>query len=150
MESDRGAEADDEEDSSDESEGDSSDEELCSGARSTGLASKVRRTIEMMYARRYQKPRNQLPRGPAILPFVLSTLKEERPDHFREQLRIWPSTFDQLVAALSLDPVFSNNSQNAQLPVDYQVAIALFRFGHYGNAGCVFPRAGPVRDASHL
>lgn len=136
-ESDKGAEADDEGDSGSESEEGTSDEELSSEAHRTGLASKVRRTIERLYARRYHKPRNQLPRGPAILPFVLSTLKEERPDHFREQLRIWPSTFDLLVAALSSDPVFSNNSQNAQLPVDYQVAIVLFRFGHYGNASSV-------------
>ncbi|KAF8816582.1 hypothetical protein BYT27DRAFT_7220665 [Phlegmacium glaucopus] len=32
------------------------------------------------------------------------------------------------------DPVFHNNSNNSQMPVAEQVMIALYRFGHYGNA----------------
>ncbi|KAF8190954.1 hypothetical protein K438DRAFT_1591459, partial [Mycena galopus ATCC 62051] len=49
-------------------------------------------------------------------------------------LRVSPQTFDKLVAALEDDPIFFNNSNHAQLPVDQQVAVALYRFGHDGNA----------------
>jgi hypothetical protein len=38
------------------------------------------------------------------------------------------------VAILTEDTIFHNNSNNPQMPVDRQLAIALFRFGHYGNA----------------
>lgn len=48
--------------------------------------------------------------------------------------RVTPSTFDTLVERLANDPVSSNNSQNAQLAIEDQVAITLYRFGHDGNA----------------
>ncbi|VDB88565.1 unnamed protein product [Peniophora sp. CBMAI 1063] len=45
-----------------------------------------------------------------------------------------PATFDALVDAIRNDSVFKNNSHNKQTKVEYQVAIALYRLGHYGNA----------------
>lgn len=36
--------------------------------------------------------------------------------------------------AIKDDEIFHNNSNNAQIPVEQQLAIALYRFGHYGNA----------------
>ena len=45
-----------------------------------------------------------------------------------------PSCFDDLVDVIKDDDVFHNNSHNPQMPIDEQLAIALFRFGHYGNA----------------
>ncbi|KAL6301143.1 hypothetical protein BKA93DRAFT_739202 [Sparassis latifolia] len=83
---------------------------------------------------RYQKPRNEFPRGPAYLPHVLTVLKPRRPDLFREELRVSPATFDRIVTEIEQDPVFYNNSQNPQMPVDEQLAILLWRFGHDGNA----------------
>jgi hypothetical protein len=94
----------------------------------------VRKAIEHMYARRYENARNTLPRGPAYLPHVLHTLKHSRPDLFRQELRVSPQTFDKILAKIKTDPVFTNNSQNAQLPVEHQLAIVLFCFGHDGNA----------------
>ncbi|KDQ52057.1 hypothetical protein JAAARDRAFT_139205 [Jaapia argillacea MUCL 33604] len=79
-------------------------------------------------------PRDQLPRGPAYLIHVLTVYKHSRPDHFRENLRVSPTTFDRVVSMIESDPIFSNNSQNAQIPVETQLAITLYRFGHYGNA----------------
>ena len=35
------------------------------------------------------------------------------------------------------DPVFHINSENNQLPVNIQLVITLFRFGHYGNAASI-------------
>jgi hypothetical protein len=72
------------------------------------------------------------------MPHVLNVLKHDRPDLFRQEIRLNPTTFDKLVDELSLDSVFSNNSDSSpQFPVEQQVAIALFRFGHFGNAAGV-------------
>jgi hypothetical protein len=38
------------------------------------------------------------------------------------------------VEKISGDPIFSNDSLNAQISVELQLAIALYRFGHDGNA----------------
>ncbi|KAH9912292.1 uncharacterized protein BXZ73DRAFT_27015, partial [Epithele typhae] len=65
---------------------------------------------------------------------VLVEYKTSRPDQFRSELRISPWTFDRLLESIIHDPVFSNDSYTPQFPVEQQLAIALFRFGHYGNA----------------
>lgn len=78
-------------------------------------------------------PRDTLPRGPSFLHHVLVALKNERGDLFRQQLRINATTFDALVSAIEDDPVFSNNSNTPQTPVEEQLAITLYRFGHDGN-----------------
>ncbi|KJA17757.1 hypothetical protein HYPSUDRAFT_146140 [Hypholoma sublateritium FD-334 SS-4] len=90
--------------------------------------------IDRMYNTRYEECRDQLPRGPSYLHHVLMCLKTERADHFRANLRVSPVTFDALASAIETDPVFSNNSQNPQMPVEEQLAITLYRFGHDGNA----------------
>ena len=48
-----------------------------------------------------------------------------------------PECFDALLAAIQGHPIFHNNSHVEQLSVDVQLAIALYRFGHYGNAASV-------------
>ncbi|KAJ7300947.1 hypothetical protein DFH08DRAFT_724820 [Mycena albidolilacea] len=90
-----------------------------------------------MYEHRYEQPRDTLPRSPSYLHHVLTALKNGRADHFRQNLRVSPLTFDALVAALQDDPVFFNNSNHPQLPVEQQVAVALYRFGHDGNAASI-------------
>ncbi|KAF8174852.1 hypothetical protein K438DRAFT_111572 [Mycena galopus ATCC 62051] len=94
----------------------------------------VRHTLEEMYDERYEMPRDTFPRGPAFLRHVLGTMKTARPDLFRQELRISPATFDRLVGRLADDPIFANGSNNAQMPVEEQLAIVLFRFGHSRNA----------------
>lgn len=101
------------------------------------MGQRVRDAIREAYAKRYQVPRNTLPRGPAYMPHVLYVLKNERPDHFRQQLRVWPHTFDRIVEMLQDDPVFSNDSNNPQMPVAEQIAITLYRFGTSGNGVCL-------------
>lgn len=88
----------------------------------------------MMYEAWYEAPRDGLPHGPSYLHHVLMRLKHERPDHFCEALRVNPTTFDALVAAIQDDPVFSNHSLHPQMPVEEQLAVTLYRFGHDGNA----------------
>ncbi|KAL1678490.1 hypothetical protein EV122DRAFT_211868 [Schizophyllum commune] len=89
-----------------------------------------------MYKNRYEVPRTRHERPPeSYLHHVLLRLKHANPDHFREHLRMYPHTFDELVARIQDDVVFTNNSATAhQAPVEEQLAVALYRFGHDGNA----------------
>jgi hypothetical protein len=56
------------------------------------------------------------------------------PEIFRSYLRITPDCFDNLVSIIKDKGVFHNNSNNERMSVAHQVAIALYRFGHYRNA----------------
>lgn len=87
-----------------------------------------------MYAQWYEAPRDTLPHGPSFLPHLLLTLKNARPDHFRQELRVSPKTFDSIVSAIEGDPVLFNHSQNPQMPIEEQLGITLYQFGHDGNA----------------
>ncbi|KAF8182866.1 hypothetical protein BJ912DRAFT_853885, partial [Pholiota molesta] len=51
-----------------------------------------------------------------------------------QSLHISPTTFDAILAKISDNEVFVNNSNNAQMPLDKQLMITLFCFGHDGNA----------------
>jgi hypothetical protein len=94
----------------------------------------VQHNLEEMYTHRYEMPRDSFPRGPAFLRHVLGAMKDTRPDLFRQEVRVFPLTFDKLVAQIAKDPVFANDSTNGQMPVEDQLAIVLYRFGHSGNA----------------
>ena len=47
---------------------------------------------------------------------------------------VTPACFDKILEAIRDDEVFHNSSQNEQDPVERQLAVTLFRFGHFGNA----------------
>lgn len=53
--------------------------------------------------------------------------------NFRKKLRVEPEVFDGLHELIVNHHIFQNNSGNPQLPVQIQLAIYLFRAGHYGN-----------------
>lgn len=80
-----------------------------------------------MYQNRYEEPRNQHARGPSFLPHVFRE-KNSRPDIFCQELRVTPATFDKIIQELETDPVFSNDANTSQMPVEHQVAITLWRF----------------------
>ena len=71
------------------------------------------------------------------LDLVLIDFKFYDPKRFRHNLRVSPSTFDSLVEMIATHPIFLNNSYVSQAPVKKQLAIAMFRFGHNGNAASV-------------
>ncbi|KAJ7642520.1 hypothetical protein B0H17DRAFT_837108, partial [Mycena rosella] len=60
---------------------------------------------------------------------------------WRRKLRVDPNVFDSLVAMIKDDPIFYNNSNNLQFPVEIQLAVFLFRAGHYGNAASPYDTA---------
>jgi hypothetical protein len=71
------------------------------------------------------------------LDLVLGRYRLDDPKRFRRNMRCSPEVFDSLLELVRDDPIFQNNSNQPQLPVQYQLAIALFRFGHHGNAASV-------------
>lgn len=99
---------------------------------STGEA--ILNTVAELYSQRYLATQGPINKSDATLHLILYGWKLSRPDIFRSYLRITPTCFDALVLAIQDDEVFQNNSNNTQMPVEEQVAIALYRFGHYGNA----------------
>ena len=66
------------------------------------------------------------------LPLVLDYFKRFDIVRFKRNLRVHPITFDAICSNLQ-HPIFTNRSTCNQLPLQYQVAIALYRFGHEGN-----------------
>src|SRR5258708_6436153 len=71
------------------------------------------------------------------LGLVLTCYKEDDAPCFCQNLHISPHTFDVLVSLIRDSPCFWNNSQNEQMLVPSQLAIALFCFGHFGSAASV-------------
>ncbi|KAJ7616874.1 hypothetical protein B0H17DRAFT_965471 [Mycena rosella] len=71
------------------------------------------------------------------LHLVLVDFKDNDPKRFRRNLRVSPETFDELVSRIESHPIFSNNSYHPQTLPYIQLAIALYRFGHDGNAASV-------------
>ncbi|KIM78753.1 hypothetical protein PILCRDRAFT_10970 [Piloderma croceum F 1598] len=67
-------------------------------------------------------------------PHVLEVLKVECPDQFREILQVNPAMFNKIVDNIKDDPLFFNNYNNHQIPVEQQLAITLYCFGHDRNA----------------
>ena len=53
---------------------------------------------------------------------------------FQQLLHISPHSFAVLFELIKNHPVFQNNSCVPQAPVDYQLAVTLYRMGRYGNA----------------
>jgi hypothetical protein len=68
---------------------------------------------------------------------VLVLYKEDDHKRFRRNLRVNPETFDQLIKRIEGHTVFVSDGPQDQMPLDEQLAITLFRFGHYGNAASV-------------
>jgi hypothetical protein len=71
------------------------------------------------------------------LHLILNIYRTSHIKRFRRNLRVNPETFDALVDLIEDDPIFHSDNNNQQLPVRYQLAIALYRFGHFGNAASV-------------
>src|ERR1700678_4525523 len=48
-------------------------------------------------------------------------------------LRVSPFVFEFMLCLIKDHPIFSNNSNNPQAPVDVQLAVTLYRMGRFGN-----------------
>ncbi|KAF8586813.1 hypothetical protein K439DRAFT_1646106 [Ramaria rubella] len=85
-------------------------------------------------ATRYLQERVHIPKDGGQLWLTLTCYKTDHPALFQSLLCISPRTFDALFSKIEHHPVFQNNSDNQQIPVDHQLAVVLYRFGHFGNA----------------
>ncbi|KAJ3505380.1 hypothetical protein NLJ89_g7453 [Agrocybe chaxingu] len=56
---------------------------------------------------------------------------------FVQMLRVSPQVFDTILTLIEEHPVFVNNSNNSQAPVEQQLAVTLLRMGRYGNGAAV-------------
>ncbi|KIK13247.1 hypothetical protein PISMIDRAFT_47850, partial [Pisolithus microcarpus 441] len=65
---------------------------------------------------------------------LLDHFADHRPSSFRKKLRVNPAIFNKILDQISGHPVFQNQSNNKQLPISIQLAIFLYRAGHYRNA----------------
>jgi hypothetical protein len=92
------------------------------------------KSIEALYKDRYPGPRRDIPKAQENLRLLLGNYQKNFPDIFRSYTRVTPECFGDLVDSIKDHPAFHNNSNNPQMPVDEQAAVALYRFGHYGNA----------------
>lgn len=90
--------------------------------------------IADIHSTRYIHPRRHISKTTDNIYLLLNDWINTAPDIFRTHVRVTPECFRALLAALEDDPVFHNQSQNEQMPVAEQLAITLYRFGHYGNA----------------
>ncbi|KDQ60037.1 hypothetical protein JAAARDRAFT_191464 [Jaapia argillacea MUCL 33604] len=118
-ESSTGLESDGEDGDDEGSSSEEEDDEDDDVRPSLSMGRHVRHELESMYTNRYQMPHDRMPRSPAFLNHVLTVLKTSRPDQFRENLQVNPTTFDTIIV------------------VETQLAIALYRFGHYGNGAAL-------------
>jgi hypothetical protein len=98
------------------------------------LCNWIEKEICDMYSSRYEQPQNELPRGLNYLHHVLVALKNGHAGHFCQALQVTPLTFGKIVSKIEDDPVFTNNSNHAQISVEEQLAVALYQFGHNGNS----------------
>ena len=86
----------------------------------------VRESITEMYVQWYEEPQDKSkPRPPPQIHHCLKVTKIENLEEFCELLQGTPQTFDKLVAKIENNPMFFNNLNNPQLPVEQQLAIAL-------------------------
>ncbi len=65
---------------------------------------------------------------------LLEHWHNSNPNQYKRRVRVDPDTFDSIVNKIRDHRIFHNNSNVSQTPVEVQLAIFLFRAGHYGNA----------------
>lgn len=118
---------------------DTDDDESDSGTDSgdqvlSGLPHLLICYLASIHADRYMNGQAPIMKSSSNLVLMLYVHKTERPLLFRRAVRLDPDTFDSLVAAISSDNAFLSGTSNSQMPVEWQLAIVLYRFGHFGNA----------------
>jgi len=94
--------------------------------------------IQSLYDTRYPNGRdNHVPRS-GYLHLAWEFAQDLHHHHrFRHMLRLPPLSFYVLVGLIKGHPIFQSGSHNAQIPVEVQLAVTLYRMGRYGNAASV-------------
>lgn len=83
---------------------------------------------------RYLHERNHIPKaGNLHLAWEFAQDPALYPE-FEKMLRVSPLVFNVILELIKDHPVFHNNSNAPQTPIDIQLAVALYRLGRYGNS----------------
>ncbi|KAF8578055.1 hypothetical protein K439DRAFT_1648881 [Ramaria rubella] len=98
------------------------------------LSSTFLSLLAELHSTRYLQDRIHIPKNGVQLWLTLFHYKAEHLALFRSLLWVTLSTFDALLSKIQDHAVFQNNSEKQQLPVNQQLAVVLYRLGHYGNA----------------
>ncbi|KAJ3720745.1 hypothetical protein DFJ43DRAFT_721192 [Lentinula guzmanii] len=98
------------------------------------LHHQTQKELNDMYAKCYEASRKGKKKPPPQLPFILHHAKLHHPEVFCQEFHVTPYTFDCLIQCIEHDHIFMSGSDNGQMPVETQLGITLYRFGHYGNA----------------
>lgn len=72
----------------------------------------------------------------SILP-LLWKYEHNWPDHFQYLVQVTPLKFRAILALIQTNPIFYNNSNNPQAPIQDQLAVYLYCLGHYRNTTSV-------------
>jgi hypothetical protein len=89
--------------------------------------------LQHINSSRYLRDRQLITKDGNLLRLTLNVWIHQHPATFRRQLRVNPPTFHALYDLIKVDPIFHNNSRNEQIPIDQQLAVTLYRLGHFGN-----------------
>lgn len=82
---------------------------------------------------RYLHPRLPVPKSGSLqLAFHYAEIPHKR-NRFTQMLRVTPEAFHHLLHLIQNHPIFVSKSSQAQTPVEYQLAVTLYRAGRYGN-----------------
>ncbi|KAE8230518.1 hypothetical protein CF326_g4475 [Tilletia indica] len=100
-------------------------------------ASQFLQALEAVHNQRYLSARNTVARiNITIGERLLAYEREGDRQRYRQLVRMEPAAFRNIVSRLSAHPTF-NPAHGRMAPIEDQVAIALFRFGHDGNGASV-------------
>ncbi|KAF8549256.1 hypothetical protein OG21DRAFT_1556475 [Imleria badia] len=123
-----------ESESSDSSSSSDSDSDEPDGGQVLAPSDSMLNLLGLLYSHQYLANRQPINKSGENLRLLLTDWKCGQPDVFRAHVRMTLECFDMLLATLQMDPVFHSQSNHFQMPIEMQLAIALYRFGHYGNA----------------
>jgi len=83
---------------------------------------------------RYLNPRTSIPKD-GSMHMAWEYAKDPAHHHlFTQMMRVSPYVFAVILEMIKDHPVFCNNSNVPQSPVDFQLSVTLFRMGRFGNA----------------
>ncbi|KAG5635170.1 hypothetical protein H0H81_012170 [Sphagnurus paluster] len=86
---------------------------------------------------RYLNPRTSFPKAGNLHLAWEYAKNPAHHDMFIQMLRVSPVVFMVILELIKDHPIFMNNSNVPQTPVDYQLAVTLYRMGRFGNAACL-------------
>lgn len=93
--------------------------------------------LRFAYSRRYLNRRRRITRSASSMEICFDHYRIEVPDHFRMNARMEPRAFNLLCARLNDFLCNLSGRGPRQIPVEFQLLVALKRFGRYGNGASV-------------